>query len=611
MLWNISVSVFSPVGSHHPNGEYIMYEIPKKAIDEIQRLADKTGLTTDDLTTEFRQNMELFALMPEKEAVKSAYVALHAKYKNVWKSADDIPTYSDDIPPIDIQSFGIPVGNFILRFCDYIEYVTDTYPEYTLCSALSSISVVAQRRVYFSLASEEFFTNLWILIMGYSGYARKSTSVKKAKRHIKKSCGNLFLPEDVNPASLLDNISTTIKHKTTEKGKNEKIWVDELLAVPDEKRDISRAHRMLIKDEAGQLLSQLEGQTHKAMKDTLLRLYDPDDYTKDLRDKSIIIKEPYFSIYWGSTPETIKKYMTKDDFKSGFLARMLSVNPSYKKQRKDLNDSNASDDPTIADFEMEIESALACIDRILRSSTTQKEIDGEGNIINKYKPLRARLDKISLQMLNDWVAEREEYYALHHDEIMSAITARMQGNIIKLALLIELGNLPWLTAGAQEPIKIKEFIIGKCTMESALKMIDAIFLPYAIKLSRDLSDENASASYTGSSKMVRNLEKKLISYRKKEKSLIYHECGIKKEDYAECEDTLMDMGVLQVHTVITKENKWQPWYVYTPLMFGSEHFKHNYSKTRVSEYTTHGIKYICFGEKIEEVVDQTDEQSDW
>lgn len=481
----------------------------------------------------------------------------------IYKSEDDIPVYNDEtIKPLDIETLGLPEHNTVMKMIRYMTTESDTYPEYALQASLCAICTIAQRRIYSKINGREIYTNLWFGNTGPSGYSRKTYAMNRSKRFVKKACGNLYLPQDVNPESLLEAMATRILEK--QKTKEGVEWKEVTLLTPD---NVIRSQRTFMKDEVGQLFSQMEKSTHKHFKDTLLSLHGCETYEKELVSKKIFITDPYICMYWSTTIDTLTQHMTRADIRSGWLARTLTTTADYEKPRKAMRED---------DDDEETPESLVIIDELrdINAILTRSFMD---------KPIRARFQPKALELIDEWVAERELYYIRKHDTTTGACIARFQENAVRLAIVIELGNLPYLTKNNNKAM-IKEFKISKNAVEIALHLIDAVFFPHTKKLIAKLRDDLSGTHQSGISNDIVRVEEKLMEQQKMPRRDAYRQCRMKENQFNECADSLKAAGALEFAYVKTKQNKLIPWIVHVPAELRDEKFKHNYAKVDFTEY---------------------------
>ena len=333
-------------------------------------------------------------------------------------SVDDIVMSSNDlIPPINFD--GLPNYNFIKMFVDYITGIKDSYPEYAFQNGLAMLSTIVMRRVFVQLNGEDVFTNLWLLSLGLSGYARKSGPITISERIVKNGVGAIFLPADTTPEGLIAEMADIIETKKTTKDGSLEV-VRDPQGVEGEPR---KALYSLWKDEAGQHYAQLNKSHMQGLTEAYCYFHGcPDSYTKRLSAKRIIIDGPiYFGMNMTTTLDSFKKHIQNDEIGTGFLPRHLIVAPEYVKQRMDILESSETD--------------------FKKEKVITETLRGIHNLLPET-PLRAEFQTGVLHILNTWAKEREEYFAQERDEQMSSLFAKLPSQVIRMAILIELGNIP-------------------------------------------------------------------------------------------------------------------------------------------------------------------------
>lgn len=322
-----------------------------------------------------------------------------------FKSIDDIPLPQEDvIPPISF--YGLPEFSYHKLFIDYIGSISDTYPEFSFQNATATLSTLVRKRLHFKLNSRMEYTNLITLCLGQSGYSRKSVPMIAAYNLLKEGIGDTFLSKDASPEGLISEMADIIT--TTRRTKDGNEDVVEL----KQKQPIRKALCSLWKDEAGQFYAQLNKPHMQSTKELLCHFYDcPTDYDKSLSSKKFHIGEIYFSMNLATTPTSFIQNVTTKDVHTGFLARHNIVLPTYQKIRKPLTEDTDDDLITEKAFQL----MLKLLDKIL-----------------PIKPLRMRINKAELEMLDNWCKVREEYFAKERNETMGSFFARFQINIIKI-----------------------------------------------------------------------------------------------------------------------------------------------------------------------------------
>ena len=474
----------------------------------------------------------------------------------IYESIDEIPDHFSSVPPINMK--GIPEGNVICKLMGCMAQISDTYPEYVMQAGFTILSSIARRRVYLSLNGSKRYPVLWMVVLGPSGYARKTASISMARRILKAIYGNsILLPDDVSPEGLLEQMATKILLKTNEKGVMK--WMDMSERYADPEMKILRSQRPYIRDEVSQMYAQMAKPTNAHLEQMLLKLHNCETYDKALVMKRQIVEDPFFTMLLATTPEGFKKYMTKDNIRSGFVARQLPTNPSYQKARKPLQEDSANDEQLIQD----VISDFRLIDSVLGSCETS---------------IHASFQEGALQMLDAWCAEREAYYMEKHDDDHGVFIPRFQENASSLALLIEIGNIPNVVDKTKVNT-LESLKISRNSMGFALKLIDSVFAPYIDSLG--LREEAANIFENGD---VAKLERLMQKNRKLSHTKIIQNTKIKTSPLNEALVTLYEAGVLEPCFVKDGSREKSRWYNYIPPDVTKIIFKTDYRDIEVPEY---------------------------
>ena len=325
----------------------------------------------------------------------------------------------DEIAPISFE--GLPKYNLVCMLKEYVASYSDPYPEYCFQNGIAMLSTLTRRRLKMGINGREEFTNVWTLSLGQSGYARKG-GMWKYQTMLKEAIGDTFLPHDATPEGLIDIMADRIE--TTAYDKKAGVQVKK---VEFDSRDypgkIRKAVCSLWKDEAGQFYAELN-KTHKqSQKEFLCTLFDcTANYEKKLSGKYFIIRDTFYGMNLATTPAAFKEHCVGRDVHTGFIARHNIVSPTYKKKRKEITE-NKDEDTVIENGFVEM---IKAIDKLI-----PKEC------------LRVRIGQKNIDILEEWAARGEEFFRNRNDDMMGSFFARFQISVLKMAVLLELGNLPY------------------------------------------------------------------------------------------------------------------------------------------------------------------------
>ncbi len=497
---------------------------------------------------------------------------------SVYNSPDEIPLYEKQhVKPIDFD--GLPNFNVIRMFINYIMCVKDSYPEFAWQNGLSMLSTLVRRRLFTKMNGELIYLNLWTLSLGLSGYARKSGAIGIGKRIVGNAIEHTFLPEDTTPEGLIEAMASRLLIPRVRKdGTSTVERIDR-----DLQGNIPSSQMALWKDEAGQMYAAM-GKAHmQGMGELFCKLHGcPSEYYKKLTSKSIVIENAYFTMNLATTPASFLKHANSGDIDTGFIARHLIVAPSYIKDRKPLKEDSERDNAV----EQVITKALKTIDGILP--------DNE---------LKFQFQEGVLDLIDRWAAEHEEFFARTKDEKMSSFFAKYQMDTVRIAALIELGNIPYYLAMNKrdsEEVHIQgkfkdestnyldiikdlpeninyeltKLNISLASMLFALKTMDSVYLPHVANL--DFIDGKAS---------FQNDVQKFYALMERVKKM-NRSSMVKKFSQSRLEEITYDAvaeGHIEVCQVATA-TKPQFWFVYKPTDTTNFKLKADYSNVVIDEF---------------------------
>ena len=195
----------------------------------------------------------------------------------------------------------IPPSGFLCEYIDCFSAQTDAPKIYHLMMAYFSLAVAIGPRVYFHLAGDKLYPNLWIVLIGGSSLFRKTTALNKSRAIINKLDPKMILPSDFTVEALLEYLSNS-------------------------------PQGAFYHPEFRTLYGMLSKDYMSGAKALLTELYDsPDEYRRETRSKTTIIKQPIINMASATTTEWLTSKGSEEDFGSGFLARYLFI-PAFTRE---------------------------------------------------------------------------------------------------------------------------------------------------------------------------------------------------------------------------------------------------------------------------------------
>ena len=349
-------------------------------------------------------------------------IASEVEQIDTYPSIEDVPIPRADIAPVNFD--GMPRYNFVKLLVEANGKMTDAYPEYSLQTGFAALSAVVRRRAHFSLNGSTQYLNLWVLLLGQSS-SRKSVPMGIGENIIRSAVvGETFLPSQCTP----ETMQKILACRHGERTKTGEIVITEL----DKPGEIPHGQRVYWKDEAGSLYSQLGKPHMKGTIDLFNELYDckekMPDYT--LSSDTYELEKLYFTMMAATTPADFCKHMNSGDSSTGFLPRHLIVNPTYHTVRGPMRETSGEDSlRTNA-----LIHALKIINALFGENDIKLEF--EEGILSLNGDDRAGF-------ANKWSEERELFFrAKKHD--LDSFFGKYQTTALKLAALIDIGNLPYI-----------------------------------------------------------------------------------------------------------------------------------------------------------------------
>jgi hypothetical protein len=412
--------------------------------DVIQGIALKLGqIECKDLGTgiritrdDFEECLKYLRDLGYSDAIDEFYRLRKAAQETAKYTQLDEPLPEAKYHTLDIK---LSPDNFISKYVNYWSKMTDAYGDYHIAGALSILSTIADRKLYFDNANSRLFTNLWCMLLGKSSIARKSTALSKISDMLDGSCYNR-LSGSFSPEGLTEELS-------------------------------ENSHAYMVKDECADLLKGMNSRSYmQGLRDPLCRLYDCRGEKRKLKAakgkiSEFVVNDPYLTFVWATTGETFRRSTNIDDVSSGWLLRFLFVYPQYPKTRMGVRRKEDTDDTGLNHLKEYF-----------------KEISQAVNNISQCELI---LSEKGYTIFNNW-SERKEA-ELFDKGLHGDLFARYEQYALKLAGLFYLGE-PEAIELLREHQHI--VIIPDDCLEEAIRVIDEYFLPVGLDLIGDVSTSN-------------------------------------------------------------------------------------------------------------------------
>lgn len=334
--------------------------------------------------------------------------------------------------------------NFIIKFIRYAQGKSDAYMEYHFATAITLLSIAADRVPYVSMTHGVIYLNTWIMCLGLSGISRKTTALKESKYLAKEIRINPPLPDAFSTERLIGNLSQHPKN-------------------------------YMVKDECAQILTGINNKGYNSdLRDFLCAIYECDDFRKELQPRGkrtepevAEIKDPYVVLQWATTPENFQKNVTVLDVTSGWLLRFLYVLPLYEKVNKDVEQC---DNPRAKEYEAVFSHLkqidLACV---------------------KARAIYMKFTPTGMKLFQEWQRECENRQIKNNLSNEASLYSRLYPYAFKMAALYALGSADFLEKAKEfkpyeENAQVKRyniFMVDDRYVEEAIRNISEYFLPVA------------------------------------------------------------------------------------------------------------------------------------
>ena len=199
------------------------------------------------------------------------------------------------------------MSRFIAPFRHFFLRATDAPPEYGEAAALMALSSIALGRRWLDYGSG-IRPNLFMMIVGESSVARKSTTVNFAKRIVEEVEPDRVGPRDYTMEALMK-------------------WMNEVPPGASKGTKLRRNRVGLFAEEFGADLARMDAYA-STMATDFCALYDGESFTKvRVTSGTTTIVKPRVSLFAAAAYQMIVRYLDAQDWLNGFLMRFLFVAP--------------------------------------------------------------------------------------------------------------------------------------------------------------------------------------------------------------------------------------------------------------------------------------------
>ncbi len=231
--------------------------------------------------------------LPTNEEEKKKAESLTEKWKALLAQPDDEPEFE----------LNLPDNHLISRYVRFHQTLTDSYPEYHFALIIKLILLMTQRKLQLNLGKKRYL-NFWLLLMGISGYSRKSEAAGYAEDLLIEAIGSraLFYPTQFSTEKIADHFADTPTGT---------FWYDEFV----------------------EFLEMTGSRSYLAgFKGLLTKLFtSPEEYFQSFRKGEIRAKKVCPFVLGLIQPETFVDQVRPVDLLQGFLLRFSMLFPTRRK----------------------------------------------------------------------------------------------------------------------------------------------------------------------------------------------------------------------------------------------------------------------------------------
>jgi hypothetical protein len=336
--------------------------------------------------------------------------------------------------------------SFLDEFCRINTILTDADPILAESNSLLLESSAIGRKPI-KITPIQIYPNLWMLFIGKSTITHKTTSAK-----IALSClpNQQMLPAEFTPESLLEILE-------------------------------AKPQGLIYRDEMGGFLEANKKREYNAgMNDLLMTLYGcPESYSRKLRTKEFLVKEPCFNILGLTTPSRFKSTVRLEDFTSGYLLRFLCVPiepPMNPRPRRNLSVNDNAKIQNCKDLWLKLQNFCECLESFTFSEK-------------------------ALERLNEWESEKYEIARSAPDEteLSSSKYGRATEHVIKLSAIFE---TDFAFSRLSKLVLTPELVISLDSVNRAIEFVEKILTLQDTKVTNLLRENKQEESLDKLKKLI-------------------------------------------------------------------------------------------------------------
>lgn len=305
-------------------------------------------------------------------------------------------------------------SQFLAPFRDFFAKATDAPLNYGEAAGLMALSSIAIGRRTLAVGNG-INPNLYMMLVGKSSVARKSTSVRYSLDAIKLIESERIGPRDFTPEALMK-------------------WMSAPNSAGQPRRCVS-----LFSEEFGMDLSRMQSYNTSYQAD-FCALYDGSTFDKiRVTSKPITVTDPRVSLFAASAYSMLKTHLKSKDWQTGFLMRFMFVAPDELREPYSIQPEFP-----LPEWQQAIYGLTLIWDTLCKYSAPMT-----------IEPSARAIYETGARSLANFVADKEM-------DIIHTYTNRFGVNVLKLAMLYQLDIDQWSPISDFAMMKALEFAGNVC-----------------------------------------------------------------------------------------------------------------------------------------------------
>jgi hypothetical protein len=247
----------------------------------------------------------------------------------------------------------VPEHPFLKQYLSYVED-TESPRLFHIWSILSGISACLGRRCYFPFGHTKIYPNMYVLLVGPPG-VRKSTAISIATNLVKKNSSVRIAPDDTGAQrqgliramtaeeDMIDDDKLT-ELDMLSRGVGNASTVDAMLNT--EIKPAMHPEDLTTMYAVASEFNTFIGHNALELITFLAKMWDGEDYSYQLKESQLSVRNGLMSIIGGTTPTSIATAFPPEAVGQGFMSRIILVHATKKYKniaRPKPFDENATD----------------------------------------------------------------------------------------------------------------------------------------------------------------------------------------------------------------------------------------------------------------------------